>query len=227
MKHPATRSALIKVFLLVLLLSIMPLTVFIFGSQELRDPRRIMEFIDNSGFWAPLVFLLVYMLWQFLPGPASVMTAASGFLFGPIIGPLLSITGAMLAAVVEFTLARRLGFEAVQSRLPESLQELDGKFEQHTFSAIVYIRLIFIPFQIVNFSAGVSSVRFAPFFWGTLVGILPASLALPYLSGLIRMAWMQNDYSLLLDIKAALALALFFAVSAIPPLLHYRKKRCS
>jgi len=226
MKRPEfTRSAIFKFFLLVLLLCITPLSILIFGGEDLRNPRRMMELIESSGIIAPLAFLIVYIAWQFVPGPTSAMTAASGLMFGPFAGPLLSITGAMLSAGIEFTLARRLGHDAIQAKMPGRMRRLDEAFEKHAFSSIAYMRLIFIPFQIVNCSAGGSSVRFAPFFWGTLLGILPASLALPYLSGLVKLAWMQNNFSMLLNVKAALALLLFIAVSVLPPLLDFIWKK--
>lgn len=135
--------------------------------------------VGSLGVWAPLVFALFFALAQAAFVPGSVLTASAGVLFGVPMGVLTSLAGATAGAALSFVIARRLGRGAVV-RLAGSgrLAQLDEALSRRGFWAVLAVRLVPVfPFALVNYGAGVTGVRFAPYLAATVLGILPATFA--------------------------------------------------
>jgi len=145
------------------------------------SPERIKTFMLSFGLWAPLVYLAVYGQ-PIVPLPASIMTIAGGLAFGPLWGTLGALCGATTRACGQFGIARALGREAVAKLLKGRGAKLDAKIGEHGFKAVLLVRLIpNVPFDMQNYALGFSRVRFTPFAFGTLLGMIPGSFAFVYL----------------------------------------------
>lgn len=139
---------------------------------------EIQEHVDDSGAWGPLVFFGLYSMLALLPVPKAVLSILGGTLFGMVGGLLLSWGAAMVGACASFYLARSLGAEAVEKlsagRLDKALKVLEG----NGMTAILTLRLIpIVPFTAINYGAGLSSVRFRDYFFGSALGMIPGSIA--------------------------------------------------
>jgi len=66
-------------------------------SRDQWTTEAIVAWVEGLGVWGPLVFVGVYSLAPALFFPGAVLTLASGALFGPITGALLSLVGATVA----------------------------------------------------------------------------------------------------------------------------------
>lgn len=144
-------------------------------------PERVRAFVLSFGAFAPLVYLAAYGQ-PLIPLPASIMTLAGGLAFGPGWGTLAALSGATMRACSQFGVARLLGREAVAKLLKGHLASLDEKIGQHGFKAVLLVRIIpNLPFDMQNYGLGFSKVRFAPYAFGTLVGMTPGSFAYAYL----------------------------------------------
>jgi uncharacterized membrane protein YdjX (TVP38/TMEM64 family) len=136
------------------------------------------------GPWAPLASLFL-MIAQAIaaPIPAVLITGANGLLFGPLLGGLLSIVSATLAAAVCFLLARSFGAPCVSRLLPAIvLQRTNAFMTQHGTAAVLIARLLpVVPFDPISYVAGLTQMRLAAFCWATLVGQIPAGMTYAYL----------------------------------------------
>ena len=65
-------------------------------------------FLD-LGIWGIVGAVLLMVLHSFVPFPAELLPIANGMVFGPLLGVVVTWSGAMLGAVVAFALARLLG----------------------------------------------------------------------------------------------------------------------
>ncbi len=137
------------------------------------------ELVAAAGWWAPVVFLLLYGTVTVVPVPRTVLTVTAGVLFGSVLGVLLAVAGTVLAAALAFGLVRLLGARVVERFADHRvLVAVRRRLDRSGLLAVASLRLIpALPFSAVNYAAGLSGVRFAPYAAGTLLGILPGTVA--------------------------------------------------
>lgn len=93
-------------------------------------------------------------------------------------GTIYTVIGATLGASAAFLTARHLGRDFIEGFLKGRLKVFDDGAERHGLKAVLFVRLIpLFPFNIVNYGAGLSKIRFKDFFFATLIGIIPGSFA--------------------------------------------------
>lgn len=167
-------------------------------------PERVRAFVLSFGPLAPLIYLLVYGQ-PVIPLPASIMTVAGGLAFGPWGGTLAALTGGTFRACGQFGLARLLGRDAVAKLLKGHAASLDEKIGQRGFRTVLLIRIIpNVPFDMQNYGLGFSKVRFAPYAFGTFLGMIPGSFAFVYLG--YSLTDLRNAWKVLLAVVLITAL---------------------
>ena len=147
--------------------------------ETLRTQREALQgFVAARPLAAPLVFVLAYAgaVALSLPG-ALFLTLAGGFLFGTLLGSVLSVTGATIGAVAIFLVARTALGSALRDRAGPWLKRMEAGFREDAFSYLLVLRLIpLFPFWLVNLVPAVLGVRLPTFALATLIGIVPGSL---------------------------------------------------
>jgi uncharacterized membrane protein YdjX (TVP38/TMEM64 family) len=112
-----------------------------------------------------------------------ILTASSGYLFGLLPGTATCLFSAAIAASLSFVIGRTLlrGYvERVLSSSPK-FQSMDRAIEKEGFKLMLLLRLSPIfPFALSNYLYGASSIRFVPYFFGTLLGFAPGTFAYVY-----------------------------------------------
>jgi uncharacterized membrane protein YdjX (TVP38/TMEM64 family) len=146
----------------------------------------VQELVASAGWAAPVVFVLAYAAATVALVPGAPMTALAGVLFGPLVGTGLVVAGATLGATAAFALARRLGRQRVQCVLGPRLTRADGWLERRGFAAMLGLRLTpLVPFNVLNYAAGLSRVPARPYVAATALGIVPAAFAYASLGGTV------------------------------------------
>jgi uncharacterized membrane protein YdjX (TVP38/TMEM64 family) len=131
----------------------------------------------RGSVWAPMVYVFVYALATALALPGSVLTIVGGAVFGFGWGALLVTIGANVGASAAFRLARGLGRDGIERLLGGRLAGLDRATAQHGFVGLLILRLIpLVPFNALNFGAGLTAMRWRDYALATVVGILPGTL---------------------------------------------------
>ena len=83
-----------------------------------------------------------------------------------------------------FGVARMLGSERLKRSWPKwiPMEELDNQAARHGFRTVLLLRLTpVLPWDVVSFMAGLSTVRFWPYFSATIIGSVPGAIAFSYL----------------------------------------------
>ena len=158
------------------------------GSLESLDVESVKAYILSFGIWAPIAsFLLMVFQSVVAPLPAFLITFANAGLFGWVKGAILSWSSAMAGAILCFFIARWYGRNTVEKLTSrKALQNVDEFFDQYGNYAVLIARLLpFVSFDIVSYAAGLTSMRFWPFFWATGLGQLPATLIYSYVGGML------------------------------------------
>ncbi|MFB6168092.1 MAG: VTT domain-containing protein, partial [Haloferacaceae archaeon] len=86
---------------------------------DLADPAVLTALVRDAGPAAPAVFLLVQVVQVLVaPIPSPAVALIGGYLFGPVVGSLLSVAGVAVGSALAFWLARRFGRAVVERFVP-------------------------------------------------------------------------------------------------------------
>ncbi|MEQ8154128.1 MAG: TVP38/TMEM64 family protein [Clostridiaceae bacterium] len=147
------------------------------------DPEPVKEYILSFGPLAVIVSFLL-MVFQSLaaPLPAFLITFANAAVFGWGFGAVLSWASSMAGAAACFGIAKLYGRDTVAKLTGKTaLKSVDDFFEKFGGKSIFVARLLpFMPFDIVSYAAGLTSMKFWPFFLATGLGQLPATIVYSY-----------------------------------------------
>ena len=152
----------------------------VLGFMRLRDlpltPESIRAMVLGWGALAPVVYMLILALRPFLFFPSTLLFIAAGLAFGPLLGTLYAAIGGTAAALVTFMLARSLGREFVQARLPARLQRLQE--QEWGTGLIFFLNLVpIVPITAVNYGAGLSRVTLRQYTLAVIGGLTPRAFA--------------------------------------------------
>ena len=148
----------------------------------------VVAFIRSYGAYA-MVFSFALMVFQSVlaPLPAFLITFANAAIFGWWQGAILSWTSSMAGAALCFYLARALGRDTVEKYAGKgALASVEGYFEKYGSRTILICRLLpFVSFDAISYFAGLTPIKFWPFFIATGVGQLPATIIYSYVGGML------------------------------------------
>lgn len=106
--------------------------------------------------------------------------------WGVVPAALLSLIGWTLGSSIVFFLCRRYGVQLIKKLLP--LEKIN-KYERimpkkNVFLSIIFLRIA-MPIDIISYAIGLlTKIRFAPFFFSTLIGFTPLAFFLAYVGTL-------------------------------------------
>jgi len=157
-----------------------------FSTISRLDTSAVIQYLRSYGKLAAVVsFILMILQSVVAPIPAFLITLSNAAIFGWWKGAILSWSSAMAGAALCFFLARVLGREAVEKITSKgAIESVDVFFERYGNYTILVCRLIpFISFDFVSYAAGLTNMKFWPFFIATGLGQLPATIVYSYVGG--------------------------------------------
>lgn len=152
------------------------------------DIDSLKQYILSYGALAPIIsFILMIVQSVAAPLPAFLITFANAALFGWVWGAVLSWSSAMAGAALCFFIAKFLGRDVVEKLTSKyAIDSIDKFFDKYGKYTILVCRLLpFISFDIVSYAAGLTSMKFLPFFIATGIGQLPATIVYSYVGGML------------------------------------------
>jgi uncharacterized membrane protein YdjX (TVP38/TMEM64 family) len=158
------------------------------ASSGSLSAQRVRGWVDGYGAAGPLVFVVVSSLLTVCLFPGPLLSGASGLLFGTALGTPVSVASATLGATLAFCLSRRLAHDAVEGLGPTHprLAALRAWVGRRGFLSVLYARIApGVPYNLVNYAAGLSPVALRPFVAATAIGCAPRAFAYTALGGSI------------------------------------------
>ena len=182
-------------------------------------PSLLQKWLDNVGLLnAAFIYIVLYAIRPLILFPATLLTVASGLIFGPWLGTLFTIIGENASANFGFSLVRWFVRESVASHSTLLISRWDEKLKQNGLVSVMTMRLIMLPFDAVNFSCGLTSIRHRDYAIGTFIGILPSLIGFVLLGGIVAPGVHNRT---LVIILSALFMLIGFGIA------HYLKRRGS
>lgn len=166
------------VLLLVILLTAIWQFTPLGESLNKENVQSVAEMIKQQPL-APLLILLVFAVCSLLAVPVSLLIIATVFTFGPWLGSAYAIIGSLLGGLMGFFVGHLLGRGGVSRLAGNRINRLSRRLGKQGLLAIITVRIIPVaPFTVINMVAGASHIKLRDFFWGTILGMLPAIIAL-------------------------------------------------
>jgi uncharacterized membrane protein YdjX (TVP38/TMEM64 family) len=159
-----------------------------------NDREAIQAWVDGFGWWGP-VLILVLMIGQTILSavPMILVMIVSVLAYGPVLGGLLGWSGAILAALLGYSLARALGPVVVDRFVSAPVRKtVEQAVSRYGAWAIIALRLSpLVPSDGVSFVAGLINMKPLPFLMATIAGVTPVTLAVAFFgSNLDQLRWL-------------------------------------
>jgi uncharacterized membrane protein YdjX (TVP38/TMEM64 family) len=157
-------------------------TVAMFWYLGRIDIDALQVWLRQWGWWAPVVYVILYVVATILVLPSTALNLTGGALFGPWLGLFWTSVAAIIAAVIAFIFSRTIGREAVAKRLAGRWQAMDIEVQRGGVFYMFAVRLLpIMPYGLVNFAAGLTSISFKDYLIGTSLGTVPGILPFVWL----------------------------------------------
>jgi uncharacterized membrane protein YdjX (TVP38/TMEM64 family) len=132
----------------------------------------------SGAWWAIPAFVAAYLLRPLLLFPASLLTIAAGILFGPVVGIPVAVVAATGSAFVAFQIGKTFSPEAVRSGDGATvLDHWSTRMRSESFLTVMLMRLAFLPYDVVNYSAGFLRIDARAFVAATAIGSFPGTVS--------------------------------------------------
>lgn len=179
-----------------------------------------LDALASSPWFLPAA-LALWVLGPPLGFPASPILAAVSVVSGVFWGTVWNFTGAMGGAAATYFLGRALGRDLVVRLLGERrVARVEGLLERHGFWHLARIRLLPLPFVLVNYGAALAGYSAGRFLAASALGMAPSTLVYTYFFARVVRGAAEARPALLRDL--ALALVLLLALSFVPVLFRRR-----
>ncbi len=159
-------------------------------SNDLSATEAGQQFIDAVGdaWWGILAYIAIYLARPIVLFPASVLTIVGGLLFGPVVGVIVVVVAANASAMIAYWIGRLLGRPPGANTLDEVAPDVAAadasiarrwsqRMRDNSFETVLIMRLLFLPYDFVNYLSGILRLGWAPFLFATALGSLPGTVS--------------------------------------------------
>ena len=156
----------------------------VFALSGSLSSEQVQDWFDGYGAAGPIVFIAASSALTVALFPGPLLAGAAGLLFGTAVGTPVAIVSATTGACLAFLVGRRWAHDAVEAVAGPRVRALRGWIGERGFYAVLYARLApGIPYNLVNYAAGLSPVRLGAFAAATAIGASPRAFAYAALGG--------------------------------------------
>jgi len=150
---------------------------------------RLDAWFAGLGFWAPVVFVVLWIVAAvfFLPGLA--ITIAGGLIFGAVWGTVWTTVGANLGAIAAFLIGRYAARDMVEGMVEknQALRKIDEGVARQGWRMLLITRLVPIfPFNVQNYVYGLTDIPLRTYVLVTVPCMVPATIAFNFAAGSVR-----------------------------------------
>jgi uncharacterized membrane protein YdjX (TVP38/TMEM64 family) len=155
--------------------------------ETVLSPGSLRVFFQENLHFAWLIGIGLLVADLFLPIPGTVVMSALGWLYGPLIGGLVSSAGLFLSAQLAYHLSRRLGRPvAVRLAGEENLIAAADWFSRTGGACVALSRCLPVLSEAIACLAGLSRFSSREFLAASLLGGVPAGFTFAYIGHIGR-----------------------------------------
>ena len=149
------------------------------GEQQLLSQTLLrVEQMDN---WEALALFGLYIPAAVLFIPVFIISLAAGYLLDFKVALLVISSGSTTGALVVFAFARTVAREFLEEKIARhpKFRAIDQAVSGQGFKIVALSRIApILSYNLLNYMFAISRVSVKEYFWGTWIGMLPATLML-------------------------------------------------
>jgi uncharacterized membrane protein YdjX (TVP38/TMEM64 family) len=129
--------------------------------------------------YGPLWYILCYTVRPLFLFSAVVMTLLGGSVYGPVWGIVYVLIGSNSGAMLAYTVGRFFGKGLLSNVGDESgwIARYTQRMQRASFLTVFTMRLIYLPYDLVNYLAGFLHIDWRSFLLATALGSIPGTIA--------------------------------------------------
>lgn len=191
----------------------------IYSSSE-----RLKQFLESLGPYSPAVFVLLQVLQVIAaPVPGELTGVVGGYVYGQMVGFILSTVGLTLGSWVAFELANILGRPFVERFVKKEMMEKFKFLTTNTGALICFLLFLFpgFPKDYLCYLLGLSRMKLGTFLIVSTIGRLPGTYLLTIQGASIR----NQEYYTAVAVAVICAVVLFIAYLYRAEIFHWIKDK--
>lgn len=171
----AIRKHMIKVLIFIILFAFLIVQLekvnnWIFA----QGPEELKSILGSFGYFAILLFILLYVIANVLLTPSYPFVFISGIVYGLFWGTIISLIGEVCSATVNFFLGKKLRkIFFVHKIHSEKIHFVKKYIEKHNFIFILITRYLGFYFDVISYAAGMTKIKYKHFIIATFIGFFP------------------------------------------------------
>jgi uncharacterized membrane protein YdjX (TVP38/TMEM64 family) len=139
-------------------------------------PESFKAFVLSLGILGPVIYVGIFIIRPLFLIPSIALFIGGGLAFGPVLGPTYASLGATLGGTVGFWFSRKMGHDYVKKRLKLGADIIDNT--KFSFSVVFLLSLLpIMPVTVINYGAGLSTMKFKNYIVAHFLGITPRAFA--------------------------------------------------
>lgn len=138
--------------------------------------------IDGFGILGPAVFVAASAAAVVANIPTGAIVCVSVLLFGPLLGCLLGFAIAAAGISLVHLIAQKVGRPIVLRLMGQRLAAAESQFAERGLRSVILLRLVFFMAPVLNWTLGLSPLRYRTLVLGSVVGAAPGIIVISWLS---------------------------------------------
>jgi len=176
--------------------------------------QELKEHMESWGIVGILVFIL-FQIFQVVVAavPGEVVQLAGGFFFGTFWGAVYLVIGVVIGSIIDFYLARLLGYDLVKTFVPEKrLHKMYSLLSGSKSDLVMFLLFLVpgLPKDILTYIAGLTPVRPGRFILIAVTARLPALVASSYLGSSLQQENLQGTMIIAVVVTVLFVMGLLF-----------------
>lgn len=185
--------------------------------------KKLYHFMEKDLLIWAFIYIWVYILRTIIFVPASLLVILSPSLFWFKLAFLYTMIWENTSAALWYFLGNFFGKDLLKSKFLKKLEKTKDKLKAETFETILISRLLFLPFDLVNYFAGFLQINFKLFFLWTFIWTIPWILVLLFAWDSVKNVTNFNIHNITINYKYLIYSGLIFIIPLI--FYYFYKKR--
>jgi uncharacterized membrane protein YdjX (TVP38/TMEM64 family) len=136
--------------------------------------------LAGTGLRGVFVFIAVFSAAQLLRVPSFVFVAAAVGVYGRNAGILVALVGALISAIVSFTVVRAFAGHALADVQHPLIRRLAANISRHPVLTVALLRLLFQTAPPLNYAMPLTAVRWRDHLIGSVSGLPVPVIAMAF-----------------------------------------------
>ncbi len=186
--------------------------------------RGLIDFVSKSPYGFP-IYILVYMIRPVFFFPATLVTMAATYMYGPVLGIAYALVASNLSTMVAFLIGRFFGKSFLPNMEKNALvSKYADRLRRESFQTTLVLRFLFLPYDLVSYFSGFLNIDLGWFMLATVLGSIPGTISFGMLGASIHGNFASQNISLD-PLSLVISAAMFVVSIGLYRFVRYREKK--